>query len=239
MTTAIAPSKPKTVAPEAKATIPVLENGDRLDASEFLSRYAAMPNCKKAELIFGRVYVSPPVSIFGHGLPHAMMVGILFNYSAATQGIVVFDNGTIHLSESDMPQPDVGMFVDPKFGGRATFDEHDYIVAGLDFVAEIAKSSASYDLHDKLALYEQTGVPEYLVWRTYDEAFDYFRLIDGKYVRQQADDAGVFHSQVYPGLRIDAKALLQGNLATALATLQAGLASALPAEFLKTLKPKA
>ena len=34
---------------------------------------------------------------------------------------------------------------------------------------EVAASSASHDLHDKLNVYRRNGVREYLVWRTLDE----------------------------------------------------------------------
>ncbi|MGH7194567.1 MAG: Uma2 family endonuclease [Candidatus Saccharimonadales bacterium] len=35
-------------------------------------------------------------------------------------------------------------------------------------MAEVAKSSASYDLHSKLRVYCRHGVREYLVWRVGD-----------------------------------------------------------------------
>ena len=37
--------------------IPRLHNGDTLDADEFMRRYEAMPDVKKAELIEGVVYI--------------------------------------------------------------------------------------------------------------------------------------------------------------------------------------
>ena len=43
-------------------TPPPLENGDRLSSREFLRRYEAMPELKKAELIQGVVYMPSPVS---------------------------------------------------------------------------------------------------------------------------------------------------------------------------------
>jgi hypothetical protein len=53
----------------------VLEGGDRLTRLEFEQRYAAMPDCKKAELIEGRVYMASPVRARKHGKPHAAMMG--------------------------------------------------------------------------------------------------------------------------------------------------------------------
>ena len=40
---------------------PPLENGDHLTAVEFLRRYEAMPQLKRAELIEGVVYMGSPV----------------------------------------------------------------------------------------------------------------------------------------------------------------------------------
>ena len=39
-------------------------------------------------------------------------------------------------------------------------------------IVEVAVSSASHDLHDKLQLYERAGVPEYVAWRVVDKAID-------------------------------------------------------------------
>ena len=50
-----------------------LENGDCLTAPEFLRRYEAMPEVKKAELIEGIVYLGSPVRYSLHGRPDALM----------------------------------------------------------------------------------------------------------------------------------------------------------------------
>src|SRR5438270_712005 len=54
---------------ERNLGIPPLQNGDRLNPDEFLRRFEAMPELKKAELIEGTVYVPSPVSIEDHGEP--------------------------------------------------------------------------------------------------------------------------------------------------------------------------
>jgi Uma2 family endonuclease len=41
-------------------------------------------------------------------------------------------------------------------------------------VAEVAASTASYDLHDKLEEYERIGVREYIVWRVRENAINWF-----------------------------------------------------------------
>ena len=42
----------------------------------------------------------------------------------------------------------------------------EYVAGAPELIAEIAVSSVSYDLHDKLRAYHRNGVREYLVWRS-------------------------------------------------------------------------
>ena len=67
--------------------------------------------------------------------------------------------------------------------------------------------------------YERNGVREYIVWRTRDRAIDYFVLRDGSYVRIEPDADGIVESEVFPGLRLSVKCLLDGDFAGALAAL--------------------
>jgi hypothetical protein len=55
----------------ARAKLPPLENGEHLDAEEFLRRYEAMPEVRKAELIQGRVYMAIPLGVFSMNWPNA------------------------------------------------------------------------------------------------------------------------------------------------------------------------
>jgi Uma2 family endonuclease len=103
-------------------------------------------------------------------------------------------------------------------------------------VIEIAASSASYDLHDKLRVYRRSGVEEYLVWRVLEREVDWFRLRDGTYARLEPDEAGVIRSEGFPGLWLAVPALLDGNLATVLGTLQEGLGAPEHATFVEQLR---
>ena len=78
----------------------------------------------------------------------------------------------------------------------------DYVEGAPELLAEIAASSASYDMHDKMDAYRRNGVQEYLVWRVYDEQLDWFALRDGEYIRLTPDESGVTSSRVFPGLRL-------------------------------------
>lgn len=199
-----------------------LVNGDRLTRHEFERRYSAMSHVKKAELIEGVVHMPTPVSR-NHGKAHGMMMTWLGTYCAATPGIEVCDNATVRLDLDNEPQPDALLRLDETLGGQSRIGTDDYIEGAPELIVEIAASSASYDLHDKLNAYRRNGVQEYLVWRVYDGALDWFRLHEGEYVSLAIDDEGIVESQVFPGLRLQLPAMLDGLLARVLAELQKGL----------------
>jgi Uma2 family endonuclease len=219
--------------------VPLLENGDRLTRAEFERRYAAMPQLKKAELIEGVVYVPSPVRYRRHGAPHAHIVIWLGQYAAGTPGVEVSDNSTVRLDLDNEPQPDALLLIDPARGGQTRFSPDDYIEGAPELVAEVASSSVSYDLHAKLHVYRRNGVREYLVWRVIEQAIDWFVLQAGQYERLPADASGVVRSTVFPGLWLAPEALLQGDLARLLATVQHGLASPEHAAFVARLHPPA
>ena len=149
-------------------TIPPLENGDTLTRAEFERRYEAMPHLKKAELIEGVVYVPSPVRHRYHGHQHTHLISWLGQYEAHTPGVEASDNVTVRLDLDNEPQPDALLFIDPACGGHALIDADGYIEGAPELVAEVASSSASYDLHAKLRVYRRNGVREYIVWRVLD-----------------------------------------------------------------------
>src|SRR5262249_18427318 len=203
--------------------IPPLESGDRLTRHEFERRYRARPDIKKAELIEGVVYMPSPVHARSHGGPHGQIIGWLATYCAATPGVEFYDNTTVRLDLDNEPQPDALLRLEPAAGGHSRVSAEDYIEGAPELIVEIAASSASYDLHEKLQVYRRNGVQEYLVWRVYDKQLDWFRLVQDEYVLLAPDENGVVHSRVFPGLRLAVQALLAGDLATVLAELQKGL----------------
>jgi Uma2 family endonuclease len=215
--------------------IPPLESGDHLSLAEFRRRYEAMPRLKKAELISGVVFVQAPVSAF-HSDPHADLITWLGNYRAATPGVAGGDNGTVQLGPDSEPQPDACLRLDAAFGGQSRINADGYVEGVPELAAEVAATTASYDLHIKLDMYLKHGVREYLVWRVYDKDLDWFVLRDGKYERLQPGDDGICRSEVFPGLWLDKAALLGGDLAAVLRQVQVGTASPEHAEFVARLK---
>ncbi len=150
---------------------------------------------------------------------------MLLVYAASTPGIRGCDNATVRLDLDNEPQPDVLLRLESEAGGRSQVSDDEYIEGAPDLVVEVAASSASIDLHDKLRAYRRNGVQEYVVWRTHERQIDWFELAAGEYRVLPADDAGVVHSRVFPGLRLAAGALLKGDLAGALAEVQKGIGS--------------
>lgn len=206
--------------------IPPLQSGDRLTRDEFERRYRAMPSNIKAELVEGKVYVKgPPVSNEGHGTPHFRFIGWLAVYETHTPGVEGGDNTTVRLDFENEPQPDVFLRILPKHGGQSRNSEDDFIEGAPELITEIAASSANYDLHEKLEAYRRNKVQEYIVWRTWDRAIDWFKLQDGKYVLQTPDSQGVIKSSVFPGLWLDVPAMLIADRVRVLNVAQQGLAS--------------
>ena len=216
---------------------PPLENGDRLTRQEFERRYTAMAHIKKAELIEGVVYVASPVRANRHGSPHADIIGWLFVYKAATPGVYLADNTTVRLDADNEPQPDALLRIEPEVGGNSRISDDDYVEGTPELIAEIAASSASYDLNDKLNAYRRNGVQEYIVWQSYENRLDWFRLQEGRYVALQPDEAGIIRSKIFPGLWLAVNALREGDMAGVLAVLQQGLQTAEHQKFVERLHP--
>jgi len=232
-------ARPSEPAAPPTPTIPPLENGDRLTRAEFERRYNAMPHLKKAELIEGVVFMPSPVRFQRHSNPHFNLVGWLWQYSAATPGVVGGDNGSIRFDLDNMSQPDAFLLVLPSHGGRIRISEDDYIEQGPELIAEVAASSVSYDLHAKLDVYRRSGVSEYVVWRVEERAVDWFILREGRYERLPISPTNEYQSEVFPGLRLDTDALIRGDLMTVFEAVRQGLATAEHAAFVARLQGRA
>ncbi len=170
-----------------------------------------------------------------HSRQHFSAIVWLGNYLLATPGVLGHDSGTLRLDLENEPQPDVFLRIPSELGGRSR-NEGEYIAGAPELIAEIAVSSVSYDLHDKLRVYQRNGVPEYIVWRVWDRAIDWFVLRDDRYQRLTPDPAGHYRSEVFPGLWLDPAALVAGDMAQVMAVLQKGLASPEHAAFVERLR---
>ncbi len=216
-------------------SVPFLESGDRLTRHEFERRYKSMPHLKKAELIEGVVYVASPLRYSRHGQPHSDIMTWLGVYRAATLGVGLADNTTVRLDLDNEPQPDALLRIETDFGGQSRISEDDYVEGAPELIVEIASSSASYDLHDKLKAYRRNGVEEYIVWRVIDRQLDWFQLQAGEYIPLQPNKSGVICSRIFPGLHLQVAPLIAGDLARVLTEVQKGIATEAHREFLDRL----
>jgi Uma2 family endonuclease len=194
-----------------------------------------MPEIKKAELIEGVVYMGSPVRTEQHGEPDSNLGGWLFLYKCQTPGTLSPRNATVRMDLDNEPQPDNFLMIRPNYGGQASLDDKGYIEGAPELVAEIAASTESIDLHTKLRVYRRNGVKEYIVWRVWDRAIDWFILRGGEYVPLVAGGDGILRSETFPGLWLNASAMVEGKLDVVLATLQEGLASREHKEFVTQL----
>ncbi|MBY5307497.1 Uma2 family endonuclease, partial [Aphanizomenon flos-aquae CCAP 1446/1C] len=132
-------------------------------------------------------------------------------------------------------QPDGVLLIDESLGGKSRITDDDYIEGAPELVAEIAASSAAYDLYDKKKAYKRNGIQEYIVWQSLENKLDWFGLHDSEYILLQPDVEGIIKSQVMPGLWLSVTALLAGDMVKVLEVLQTGLNSPEHREFLQRL----
>jgi Uma2 family endonuclease len=178
------------------------------------------------------------VRIKRHAEPHGDLITWLGVYKASTPGVTLGDNATVRLDLDNEPQPDGLLRLEEACGGQSRISDDDYIEGAPELVAEIAASSASYDLHDKLNSYRRNGVREYLVWLVEDREFRWYDLQEGQFVQQAADGNGILASKVFPGLRLAVTALLQGDMVAVLTELQQGIGTEAHQQFAAGLTAK-
>jgi Uma2 family endonuclease len=214
---------PPRTSPSARHRQALLENGQSLTGDEFMRRYAAMPEVKKAELIEGIVFMGSPVRIDEHGKPDSLIQMWLGYYAVHTPGLEVGTNATLILDPPNRPQPDALLRLLSSCGGQSGTSDDGYVFGAPELVAEVSSSSVSLDLRAKLEIYRRNGVREYLVWRVEEEGVSWFQLRGGQFELLAADSAGVFRSPLFPGLWLDTRDLLAMDGAQVLACLQASM----------------
>jgi Uma2 family endonuclease len=211
---------------------PVLREGDRLTAAEFLRRWEAMPELKRAELIDGIVFMPSPVSQphADHHLAICLWLGL---YMDSTPGCAAGSDATWLMGANDVPQPDVALRILPEYGGQS-HNKGDYSAGAPELIVEISGSSSSRDLGIKLELYRRAGVREYLTVLLKPRQAIWRQLVRGRYREIAADEDGLLRSRVFPGLWLNPAALWDSKLSLRTAVEQ-GLRSPEHAAFVKRL----
>lgn len=227
-----------TAKPPRSKRLPPLENGDRLDQQTFHARYRAMREDCRAELIGGIVYMPSPQKI-PHSEAQLLVVRWLDGYAEATPGTKALLNNTQILGPDSEPEPDACLFIAPEYGGRVYVDEDDYLHGAPELIVEVSSSTESIDLHGKKQDYQKAGVSEYVVLALRTQQVFWFLRQRGKYKEIPLPSDGIFRSRMFPGLWLDAEAMLRCHRPGVLAALKRGLATAEHAVFVAKLEKQA
>ena len=214
--------------------LPPLEPGQRLDQPTFHARYEAMPPSTRAELIGGVVYMPSPLSN-DHGDTSFDVIGWLGHYKRLTRGIRGGDSTTTILGNFGEPQPDCILYIPEALGGLSRVNAAGYRTGPPELVVEVARSSRKTDLGSKKKDYRRAGVPEYVVIEIDPDRVHWFLLRQGRYVANPPGPDGIFRSQVFPGLWLDAAAFFADDVDRLFAALDRGLATPEHAAFAATL----
>ncbi|HZT81031.1 MAG TPA: Uma2 family endonuclease [Gemmataceae bacterium] len=213
--------------------LPPLRHGERMDQKTFHARYEAMPPDFRAELIGGVVHVPSPLKR-QHGRVHAKVIQWLSEYEDATPGTEAFDNASAILDEQAEPQPDACLLIVVPGLGQ-TRNEDDYITGAPELIVEVAETSEPVDLGAKRADYERAGVREYIVVSLRQRRVIWFVRRGTSLEEVGPGPDGVFRSEVFPGLWLDAAALLRQDGRRVLEVLRQGLATPEHAAFITRL----
>lgn len=168
-----------------------------------------------------------------HGRHHLKVCAWLDAYEVGTPGVEVADNATVFLADDGEPQPDACLLISPDLG--QTRVEGDYIAGAPELVVEVAASSADYDLHAKKADYERAGVREYVVLLVQEPRVLWLVNRNGRFEELAPGEDGLYRSEVFPGLWLDAAALLRLDSRAVRESLERGLASEEHGQFVERL----
>lgn len=130
------------------------------------------------------------------------------------------------------------LFVDPACGGQSRISNDDQLTGPVEFVAEVSVSSVALDRGPKLRTYERHGVREYLIWRVDDSLLEWYVLRDNGFELLPNSTDGIFRSETFPVLWLNASAMLNRDGTTVMKTLNDGLTDPHHAEFIKKLERK-
>jgi Uma2 family endonuclease len=212
------------------------EEGQRLDQPTFHQLYATMPEGKWAELVGGVVYMAYPL-YEGHGSSDSILATWLVLYWGVTPGVRSSSNVSTILGDDSEVQPDLQLRIREDRGGQARV-EGGYVVGAPELVIEIGDSSRSRDLGVKKEAYEKAGVLEYLFVGIEPEEIRWFVRRDEVFQENPAGEDGIYRSQVFPGLWLDAKALFAEDLNGLIGALEQGLATEEHAAFVADLEAR-
>jgi Uma2 family endonuclease len=207
-----------------KTLIPPLTAGQCLDQPTFHERYEAMPPETRAELVGGVVYMPSPMRL-DHGGTSRIVAFWFGHYQWKTVGVTGADGATVMLDPLGEPQPDHFLRIPAELGGQTFVDEHGYLARAPELILEVARSSRSYDLNQKKIDYERAGVREYVVVELEPDSVHWFVRRRKRFQALRPGRDGIYRSEVFTGLWLDADALFAEDLDRLMLVLDQGLAT--------------
>jgi Uma2 family endonuclease len=213
-----------------KIVLPPLVAGQHVDQPTFHERYEAMPPETRAELVGGVVYMPSPMRL-DHGNTSRIVAWWFVQYQWKTPGVTGADNVTVKLDLEGEPQPDHLLRIPAELGGQTHVDEQGYLTGAPEMVVEVARSSRTYDLKQKKADYERVGVREYVVVEREPDRVHWFVCRRKRFQVLRPGRDGIYRSEVFPGLWLEAEALFAEDLDRLMRVLDEGLATPEHAAF--------
>ena len=171
-----------------------------------------------------------------HGQSHFELGTWLTRYKAFTAGTAVLDNATMILDDANERQPDAALRILPEYGGQTRENADGYIVGAPELTAEVALTSADYDLHSKRRAYERNGVREYIVLVLRENRIIWFVRRGAGFAPLEPSADGILRSEFFGGLWMDPAAMLRQDTLRVEEVLQQGLASPEHKAFLEKLR---
>jgi Uma2 family endonuclease len=189
-----------------RTTIPSLVAGQHLDQPTFHERYEAMPPETRAELIGGVVFLTPPHRI-DYGAMSRVVSGWLCQYEMRTVGLVGADRCTIKMDLHCEVEPECCLCLPQALGGKSWVDHDGYLCGAPELLIEIDDYSRDIDLVLKKYEYERIGIQEYLFVGIHPKEVLWFIRRGNHFDDLPPGPDGIYRSEVFPGLWLDAEAL--------------------------------
>jgi Uma2 family endonuclease len=183
-----------------------------------------MPEDCRAELIGGIVHMPSPQKV-PHSETQLLVVRWLDEYTEATPGTKALLNNTQILGPDSEPEPDACLFISPDHGGRVYVDADEYLHGAPELIVEVSSATESIDLHRKKLDYQKAGVGEYVVLALRTQQVFWFIRQRGKYKEVPLPADAIFRSRTFPGLWLDAEAMLRCHRPGVLGALTQGLST--------------
>jgi hypothetical protein len=207
--------------------------GDNLDRDEFMRRWEALPEIKKAELIGGIVYMPSPILV-DHGDADVNVAGWLMVYEVATPGRASGHNTTAYLLDA-VPQPDLRLV------SFRTMAGHPGLRGNSCTVLRSWWPRYPRQVHPVTCTksWNFTGTPTSRNMSRFCSTSGKLRwhVLEGReYQVVEPDGDGIHRSRTFPGLWLDKGAFLQGDMRKVLDTLEEGLGSPEHQEFVRRLE---